>query len=158
MLGTVLVFFPYQKALRIVSQNLMGSSSMTVALEGPRFGFASVQVSRIVVGHVAVQGKPLFELKKIDARWYPFSLLTGKLAIFCRAVAYDGTIECSIDGIPVFAKVNPICENQIRERKPGKVSGRDASMVQRHERKAVGLDQGRSSLATVQRSRREHSG
>lgn len=104
MLGTVLIFFPYQKALRILSQNLMGSTSITVAMDNPSFGFANAQVSRIVVGHVAVEGKTFFELKKIDARWYPFYLLAGKLVIFCRALAYDGTIECSIDGIPVFAK------------------------------------------------------
>ncbi len=107
MLGTVLIFFPYQKALRIVSQNLMGSSTISVALDGPRFGFASVQVARIVIGHAAVQGKPLFEIKKIDARWNPLSLLTGKLSVFCRAVAYDGTIETSIESIPVFAGSTP---------------------------------------------------
>ena len=107
MLATVLVFFPYQKALKIISQNLLGSSRMIVAVEGPRFGFTSVQVSKIVVGHAAVEGKPLFELKKIDARWNPFSLIFGKLAIFCRAQAYDGLVECSIDRISMLSKVNP---------------------------------------------------
>ncbi len=107
MLTTVLVFFPYQKALKIISQNLLASSRMIVAVEGPRFGFTSVQVSKIIVGHVAVQGKTLFELRKIDARWDPLSLLIGKLAIFCRAYAYDGMVECSIDSISMLSKVNP---------------------------------------------------
>jgi hypothetical protein len=80
---------------------------MIVAVEGPRFGFTSVQVSKIVVGHVAVEGRPLFELKKIDARWDPFSLIFGKLAIFCRAHAYDGLVECSMDRISMLSKVNP---------------------------------------------------
>jgi type II secretion system protein N len=103
MLGVVLVFFPYEKALRIVSQNLLGSSRTIIALEGSRFGFISAQASKVVVSHVAVEGKPLFEFRKINARWYPFSLLKGKLAILCRAIAYDGMIECSIDGIPVLS-------------------------------------------------------
>ncbi|MGD0233852.1 MAG: type II secretion system protein GspN [Syntrophorhabdales bacterium] len=107
MLSTILLFFPYQKALKIVSQNLLGSSRIIVALEGPRFGFISAQASRVVIGHVAVEGRPLFELRKIDARWHPLSLLTGRLAIFCRALAYDGMVECSIDGIPVLAKGSP---------------------------------------------------
>ena len=32
MLTTVLVFFPYQKALKIISQNLLASSRMIVAV------------------------------------------------------------------------------------------------------------------------------
>ncbi len=107
MLAVVLVFFPYQKALKIVSQNLLGSSRMVIALENPRFGFAGAQVSRIVVGHVAVEGGPLFEFRKIDMRWRPFSLLTGKLAILCKATAYDGTVDCSIDGISVSGTGSP---------------------------------------------------
>ena len=66
-----------------------------------------MQVSKIIVGHVAVQGKTLFELRKIDARWDPLSLLIGKLVIFGRAQVYDGTIECSIDRISMLSKVNP---------------------------------------------------
>jgi type II secretion system protein N len=107
MLGVVLAFFPYQKALRIVSQNVLGSSRMIIALEGSRFGFISAQASKVVVGHVAVEGRPLFEFRTIDARWYPFSLLKGKLAILCKAVAYDGTVESSIDGIPVLSSGIP---------------------------------------------------
>jgi type II secretion system protein N len=107
MLGVVLAFFPYQKALRIISQNVLGSSHMIIALEGSRFGLVSAQASRVTIGHIAVEGRPLFEFRRVDARWYPFSLLTGKLAMFCRAVAYDGTVECSIDGIPVSGAGTP---------------------------------------------------
>jgi len=107
MLSTVLVFFPYQKALKIVSQSLLGSSRIIVAVEGPRFGFASAQVSRIIVGHVAVEGKPLFELRKIDARWDPLSLLIGKLTILCRAHTYDGLVEGSIDRISMLSHASP---------------------------------------------------
>ena len=103
MLGVVLAFFPYQKALNIVSQNVLGSSRMIIALEGSRFGFISAQASKVVVGHVAVEGRPLFEFRRVNARWYPFSLLKGKLAILSRAVAYDGMVECSIDGIPLLS-------------------------------------------------------
>jgi hypothetical protein len=41
-------------------------------------------------------------------RWNPLSLLAGKLAIFCRAIAYDGIVDCSIDGIPLSAKGSPL--------------------------------------------------
>ena len=108
MLSIVLIFFPYQKTLKIVSQNLLGSSRMIVALEGSRFGFTNAQASKVLVGHVAVEGKPLFELRKVYVRWNPLSLLAGKLAIFCRAIAYDGIVDCSIDGIPLSAKGSPL--------------------------------------------------
>ncbi len=137
---------------------MLGSSRMIVALEGSRFGFISAQASKVVVGHVAVEGKPLFELRKVYVRWYPLSLLTGKLAIFCRAIAYDGIVECSIDGIPVLCNGNPLYENKIREREPGKISGRNASMVQRDERKHVGLDQERSAPGEIETRQKGRSG
>ncbi len=108
MLGIVLIFFPYQKTLKIVSQNLLGSSHMIVALEGSRFGFTNAQASKLLVGHVAVEGKPLFELRKVYVRWNPLSLLAGKLAIFCRAIAYDGIVDCSIDEIRVSGNGSPL--------------------------------------------------
>jgi len=107
MLGIILIFFPYQRALKIVSQNVLGSSRMIVALEGPRLGFMTAQASRVAVGHVAVEGKPLFELRRVYVRWHPLSLLFGKLAILCTAVAYDGAVTCSIDGIPLRASGSP---------------------------------------------------
>jgi type II secretion system protein N len=113
LLGIVLIFFPYQKTLKIVSQNLLGSSRMIVALEGSRFGFTSAQASKVVVGHVAVEGKPLFELRKVYVRWNPLSLLAGKLAISGRAVAYDGIVEYSIDGIPVSGTGSPFMNIKI---------------------------------------------
>ena len=107
MLAVVLFFFPYQRALKLVSRNVLGSSRMIVALEGPHLGLVSAQASKVVVGHVAVEGKPLFELRRVYVQWYPFSLLTGKLTVFSKAAAYDGTIECEINGIPVLVTGTP---------------------------------------------------
>ena len=107
MVVIVLLFFPYQRALKIASQNVLGAGRMLVSLEGVSLGFMSAEASKIVVGHAAVEGKPLFELRKIHVRWYPLSLLTGRLNIYSKAVAYDGVVECIIAGIPVLATASP---------------------------------------------------
>jgi type II secretion system protein N len=107
MVVVVLLFFPYQKALKIASQNVLGAGKMIVSLEGVSLGFMSAEASKIVVGHAAVDGKPLFELRKIHVRWYPLSLLTGRLNILSKAAAYDGVVECIIEGIPVIATASP---------------------------------------------------
>ena len=107
MVVIVLLFFPYQRALKIASQNVLGAGKMIVSLEGVSLGFMSAEVSKIAVGHAAVEGKPLLELRKIHVRWYPLSLLTGRLNIFSKAAAYDGVVECIIEGIPVIATASP---------------------------------------------------
>ena len=107
MIGLVLLFFPYQKVLKIAAQNVLGANNMIVSVQGAHFGFGGFQASKILVGHPAVEGKPIIELRGIDVTWSPLSLLTGKLTIFSKATAYDGTVECVIDGIPVFLAANP---------------------------------------------------
>ena len=107
MLATFVLFFPYQKALAIFSQNLLGSSNLIVSLQGTHFGFSGARASSMVVRHIALEGRPVVELQKIDARWNPLSLLTGKFAMLCRALAYEGILECSVVGIPLFSKGNP---------------------------------------------------
>jgi type II secretion system protein N len=108
MLGVITILFPYQKALRIVAQNVLGSSRMIVALEGSRLGFTKAQASKLLVGHVAVEGKPLFELRDLRIQWYPLSILLGRLSVFGTAVAYDGVVECTIDRIPALANGIPV--------------------------------------------------
>lgn len=107
VLLVVLLFFPYQRALKIAFQNVLGGSRMIVSLEGAGLGFTTGQASMLRVGHAAVEGKPLFELRRIYVTWYPLSLLTGRLNVSARALAYDGTVECIIEGIPVIAGANP---------------------------------------------------
>ncbi len=104
----VLLFFPYQRAFRIASQNVLGGSRMIVSVEGGSLGFLSAEASKIVVGHAAVEGKPILELRKVSAKWYPLSLLTGKLNIFSKATAYDGTVQCILGRIPVIVTANPV--------------------------------------------------
>jgi type II secretion system protein N len=107
MVVVVLLFFPYQRALRIASQNVLGAGKMIVSIEGVSLGFMSGEASRIVIGHAAVEAKPLFELRRINVTWYPLSLLTGRLNVFSKAVAYDGVVECIVQGIAVIATGGP---------------------------------------------------
>jgi type II secretion system protein N len=106
--GLVLIFFPYQKVLKIAAQNVLGANKMIVSVQGAHFGFGGFQASKILVGHPEVEGKPLIELRAIDVTWSPLSLLTGALTIFSKATAYDGTVECTIDGVPVLLATNPV--------------------------------------------------
>jgi autotransporter translocation and assembly factor TamB len=94
MIGLVLLFFPYQKVLKIAAQNVLGANNMIVSVQGADFGFSGFKASKILVGHPAVEGKPLLELRGVDVTWSQLSLLTGSLAIFSKATAYDGTVEC----------------------------------------------------------------
>jgi type II secretion system protein N len=107
MIGLVLIFFPYQKVLKIAAQNVLGANKMIVSVQGAHFGFNGFQASKILVGHPAVEGKPLIDLRAIDVTWSPLSLLTGALTIFSKATAYDGTVECTIAGVPVLLTANP---------------------------------------------------
>lgn len=107
MLLVVLIFFPYQRALKIAFQNVLGGSKMIVSLEGAGLGFTTGQASMLRVGHAALEGKPLFEFRKLYVKWYPLSLLTGRLNVSAQAVAYDGAVECIIEGIPVIAAADP---------------------------------------------------
>jgi len=107
MIALVLIFFPYQKVLKIAAHNVLGANNMIVSVQGAHFGFGGFRASKILVGHPAVEGKPVIELRGIDVTWSPLSLLTGKLTVFSKATAYDGTVECVIDGIPVLFAANP---------------------------------------------------
>lgn len=101
------LFFPYQRALKIAFQNVAGSSKMAVSMDGVRLSPFGLRVTRALIGHDAVQGKPVAELTNIRIRWLPWSLLTGKFSIASEASAYGGTVTCDIRGIPVLTNNNP---------------------------------------------------
>lgn len=107
MVGLLLIFFPYQTVLKITAQNVLGANKMIVSVQGAHFGLKGFQASKILVGHPEVEGKPLMELRAIDVTWSPLSLFTGALTIFSKATAYDGTVECTIEGVPVLLASNP---------------------------------------------------
>jgi type II secretion system protein N len=103
----VYLFFPYQKALRIALQNVVGSRT-SVAMEGVSMKTMGIAASRLLLQPAAStdQAGP-FELTHVDISWNPLSLLGGKLAIKSKASIYDGTMQCSIDGIPFTGAANP---------------------------------------------------
>lgn len=102
------LFFPYQRVLRIAFQNVVGSSRMVVSVDGMRLAPLGVHVKRALVGHEAIQGKPLAELTDIRITWQPWSLLTGKFSIASEGSAYDGIVKCDVLGIPVLTTNNPL--------------------------------------------------
>lgn len=100
-------FFPYQRALKIAFQNLVGGSKTLISMDGVRLASAGVHIAKALIGHEAIQGKPLAELSDINIAWRPWSLLIGKLSITSQASAYNGTVRCDIFGIPVLTSNNP---------------------------------------------------
>jgi type II secretion system protein N len=72
-----------------------------------RLACFGVRVKKALVGHEAVQGKPVAELSDIRISWQPWSLLTGKLSITSQASAYDGIVRCDVVGVPVLTTNNP---------------------------------------------------
>lgn len=101
------VFFPYQRALKIAFQNVVGSSRMAVSMDGVRVASTGVRVKKALIGHEAIQGKPIVELSDVTINWRPLSLLTGKFSITSQASAYNGTLRCDVLGIPVLTSNNP---------------------------------------------------
>lgn len=100
----VYFFFPYQKALKIALQNVVGGGRTEVAMEGVTMKTMGVTASRLLLRPVGATAQTApFELTHVDISWNPFSLLKGRLAIDSTASVYDGSLRCSIDGIPFTA-------------------------------------------------------
>lgn len=104
----VYLFFPYQKALKIALQNVVGSGKTAVAMEGVNVKTMGVAASKLSLRPVGATGQtaPLV-LTNVDISWNPFSLLKGKLAIKSKASVYDGSLFCTIDGISFTGPANP---------------------------------------------------
>lgn len=103
----VYLFFPYQKALRIAFQNVVGGSKMAVSMDGVRVASTGVRIKKALIGHEAVQGRPIVELSDVTINWHPWSLLAGNFSISSQASAYGGTLQCNVLGIPVIGSNNP---------------------------------------------------
>jgi type II secretion system protein N len=101
------LFFPYQKALRIAFQNVVGGSKMAISMDGVRVASTGVRIKKALIGHEAVQGRPIVELSDVTINWHPWSLLAGNLSISSQASAYSGILQCDVLGIPVIGSNNP---------------------------------------------------
>ncbi|HAR96184.1 MAG TPA: type II secretion system protein GspN [Deltaproteobacteria bacterium] len=101
------LFFPYQKALKIAFQNVVGGSKMAVSMDGVRVVPTGVRIKKALIGHEVVQGRPIVELSDVKINWHPLSLLSGNFSVSSRASAYSGTLECDVLGIPVIGSKNP---------------------------------------------------
>jgi type II secretion system protein N len=103
----VYLFFPYQKLARVAFQNFMGGSKMAVSLEDVRVRPFGARAAKVVFGHEALKGKPIFELEGVKISWNPVSLAKGVLTLCSDASAYGGSLNVTIDGIPVILNSNP---------------------------------------------------
>lgn len=104
----VYLFFPYQKALKIALQNVVGNGKTAVAMEGVNVGTMGVTARKLLLRPVGATGQTApFELTNVDISWNPFSLLRGKLAIRSTARVYDGNLKCNIDGVSFAGPANP---------------------------------------------------
>jgi type II secretion system protein N len=105
---TVYLFFPYQKALKLALQNVMGAGRVTVSMEGVTTKPMGVWASRVLLKPDAAGGQAApFELSNIDIFWNPLSLLTGKLTIHSKASLYGGVLRCVMQGAPLMGPSNP---------------------------------------------------
>ena len=104
----IYLFFPYQKALKIALQNVVGGGKAAVAMEGVSMKRMGIGASRLLLQPASSTGQTVpFELTNVDISWNPLSLFRGKLAIKSTASVYDGILRCSIDGIPFTGPANP---------------------------------------------------
>jgi type II secretion system protein N len=101
------LFYPYQQDLRIAFQNVVGGSKMAVSVDGVRVASTGVRIKKALIGHEAVQGRPIVELSDVAINWHPWSLLAGNFSISSQASAYSGTMQCHVLGIPVIGSNNP---------------------------------------------------
>ena len=95
------LFFPYQKALGIAFQNVLGGNRIVFAVDGLKLRTMGVDASSIVVGR-GDGGTPLLELANVRITWNPFSVLKGTLSVDSEASMYEGRLHCTIHGIPIF--------------------------------------------------------
>ena len=102
------VFFPYQKIFRLAFMNFISSSKMVVSVEGARIRPLSARASKVVFGHEALQGKPLFELEKVKVSWNPLSIFKGVINISSEATTYSGVTRFWVSGVPVLANSTPV--------------------------------------------------
>jgi len=104
MAVVVYLFFPYQKALKIALQNVVGGGS-AVSIEGVTM---RIRASRLLFrpGGSIGQAPPL-ELSNIDIFWNPLSLIRGKLTIHSKSDLYDGTLRFTIEEVPVMGPSFP---------------------------------------------------
>ncbi len=104
----VYFLFPYEKAIKIALQNVVGTGRTAVAVEGWTKKTMGIGASRVLLRPIGATGQTApFELTDVDISWNPLSLITGKLAIKSKARVYDGILRCSIDGIPFTGPANP---------------------------------------------------
>jgi hypothetical protein len=67
-----------------------------------------IKASRIFFRPDASAGQtPPFELSKVDIFWNPLSLLKGKVTIYSKATLYEGTLRCTVEGIPFTGPSDP---------------------------------------------------
>ena len=126
----VYLFFPYQKALKIALQNVIGSGRTAVAMEGVSMKTMGISATRLRLSSNAGPGQTApFELTNVDISWNPFSLLTGKLVIKSKASVYDGMLRCTVDGIPFTGLANPKYPAKLEHVESWEMPRRRASMV-----------------------------
>lgn len=105
---TIYLFFPYQKALKLALQNVVGTGKTAVSMEGVVMKPMGVKAQKIVLRPDVSTGRPVkFELSRVNITWNPFSLIKGKLTIYSQASLYDGRLKCVIDGVPVAGSSSP---------------------------------------------------
>ncbi|MGD0228955.1 MAG: type II secretion system protein GspN [Syntrophorhabdales bacterium] len=108
MVLVIYLFFPYQKAVGMALQNMVDGGRASVSMDGVTMKLMGIKASRLLFrpDNGTGQSAP-FELSNIDVLWNPLPLVKGKLTIYSKAAAYDGTLRCTIEGVPVMGPSNP---------------------------------------------------
>ncbi len=77
-------------------------------MEGVTTSLMGIKASRILFRPDASTGQTApFELSKVDIFWNPLSLLKGKVTIYSKAALYEGTLRCTVEGIPFIGPSDP---------------------------------------------------
>jgi type II secretion system protein N len=102
------LYFPYQKAFKIVLQNVVGGGRATVAMEGVRTKALGISATKLRIRLDPNFGPAApFELSGIDISWNPLSLFKGKFTIDSTASLYDGRLKSTMDGIAFMVPSSP---------------------------------------------------
>jgi type II secretion system protein N len=108
MAFVIYLFFPYQKALKIALQNVLGNGKAVVSMEGMTMKLMGLRASKVLFRPDASTGQmPPLELSKVDISWNPLSLVKGKVTIYAKAALYEGTLRCTVEGINFIGPTDP---------------------------------------------------
>jgi len=103
----LLLFFPYRRVTLIALQNVISTGNANISYMNVKSAFMGAEVSKVMIGDDAIDGKPLYEIEKVKLRWNPFSIFKGVADVYGYSSAYGGVVRFSVQDIPMMVNTIP---------------------------------------------------